>query len=350
MKSEIEKILLEYKPLIDKAIEKNIPRAFQGTPLERMAGKPHYAYDSQSITQAISVPIWDLLDRGGKRWRPALTLIVIEVLGKSPMKHLDFAVIPEVVHNGTLMADDIEDNSDFRRGKPCVHKIYGEDIAINAGNAMYFLPLKIIMRSALPDKTKNALYEAYAQEMINVSIGQGMDIYWHKGLKQNVSEKEYLQMCSYKTGCLARMAAKIGAILAGANPKQLKALDEFAEAIGIAFQIQDDILNLTASKEYGKEIGGDISEGKITLNAIYALKHSPRASRLREILKKHTKDPQLILEAIDIMRESGSIEYAKSFAKTLVRNSWEKADKLFKENKGKRKLKALADYLVERTY
>jgi len=347
---EIEKILLEYKPLIDRAIEKNIPRNFAGPKLNAIAGKPRYAYDEKSITQSIANPIWNLLDRGGKRLRPAFTLLVIEALGKNPRKFVDFAVIPEVIHNGTLMVDDIEDNSDERRGKPAVHKIYGEDIAINAGNAMYFLPLKIIMQSALPAKTKNALYDAYAQEMINVSLGQGMDIYWHKDLKQNVSEKEYLQMCAYKTGCLARMAVKIGAIVAGATQSQQKALSEFAEAAGIAFQIQDDILNLTASKEYGKEIGGDISEGKITLMVIYALKHSPQASRLRQILKMHTKDPRSILEAIDIIKESGTIDYAQAFARKMVQNAWSKADKVLKENQGKHNLKALADYLIERIY
>jgi geranylgeranyl pyrophosphate synthase len=262
-----------------------------------------------------------------------------------------------VVHN-TLMVDDIEDDSDFRRGKPCIHKIYGNDIAINAGNAMYFLPLKIIMQSSLPDKTKNALYEVYAQEMINVSLGQGMDIYWHKGLKQDVSEKEYLQMCAYKTGCLARMAAKIGAVIGGATPKQLNALDEFVETIGIAFQIQDDVLNLTAGEEgkkdlggeYGKEIGGDVSEGKITLMVIHALKNSPKKTRLKEILAMHTKNQALINEAIGIMAQSDSIKYAKQTAAKLVKNAWEKVEKILPENAGKAKLEAFADYLVERSY
>src|SRR3989344_2914946 len=357
MEKNIGKILSEYKPLIDKAIEKNIPRQFQGAPLERMAGKPRYAYDTRSITQSISTPIWDLLDRGGKRWRPGLTLIIIEALGKNPKKFLDFASISEVVHNGTLMVDDIEDNSDFRRRKPCIHKIYGNDLAINAGNAMYFLPLKIIMESSLSDKTKNALYEVYAQEMINVSLGQGMDIYWHKGLKHDISEKEYLQMCAYKTGCLARMAAKIGAVLGGATPKQLYALDEFVETIGIAFQIQDDILNLTAGEEgkkdlggeYGKEIGGDVSEGKITLMVIHSLKHSPRKTRLKEILSMHTKNQALINEAIGILNQAGSIEYARQAAAKLVKNAWAKVEKTLPNNSGKEKLRAFADYLVERS-
>ncbi|MEM4255584.1 MAG: polyprenyl synthetase family protein [Candidatus Norongarragalinales archaeon] len=348
--NEIEKILSEYKPLIDRAIEKNIPREFKGKALERIAGKPSYAYDEATLTKAVAKPIWDLLDRGGKRWRPALAMMVVEALGKNPKNFVEIAAISEIVHNGTLMVDDVEDDSDERRGKAAIHKIYGEDIAINAGNSMYFLPLKIIMQSRLPDKTKNALYEAYAQEMINVSLGQGMDIYWHRGLKQSVSEKEYLQMCAYKTGCLARMAVKTAAIVANANASQQKALSDFSEAIGVAFQIQDDALNLTASEEYGKEIGGDISEGKITLMVIYTLKHSPDAFRLQQILKSHTKDPRLVLKAIDIVKECGAIDYAQGFARKMVESAWAKADAVLKNNEGKRKLKALADYLVERSY
>src|SRR3989344_897186 len=252
----IKETVAKLKPSIDKAIEKNIPRKFSGAQLARIAGKPRYAYDETSITEALAKPIWDLLDRGGKRLRPALTLITIEALGKNPKKFLDFAAIPEIIHSGTLLTDDIQDDSINRRGKPCIHRIYGNDIAINACSAMYFLPFKIVMESALLDKKRNALYEAMSQELINVSIGQGMDIYWHKGLsKENVTEKEYLQMCAYKTGCLMRMSVKIGGILADATPKQLQALSEFAEAIGIAFQIQDDILNLTGGKEFKKDKG-----------------------------------------------------------------------------------------------
>lgn len=348
--TDVEKAVKKLKPSIDKSIEKIIPRKFSGKALEGIAGKPKFAYDELSLSSSIATPIWDLLDRGGKRLRPAFALFVIESLGGKPGKFVDFAAITEIVHNGTLLVDDIEDNSDERRGKPCVHKIYGEDIAINAGNTMYFIPLKVIMESALPDKTKSALYGAYAQEMINVSLGQGMDIYWHRGLKKSVSEQEYLQMCAYKTGCLMRMAAKMGAIVGGANAKQYNALSEFAEAIGVAFQIQDDVLNLTASEEYGKEIGGDISEGKITLIVIHALKHSPNALILQHTLSKHTKNPVLIQEAIEIMRKSGSIDYANRFAGKLVEKAWAKLNPLLKENEGKRKLKALAEYLVQRSH
>jgi geranylgeranyl diphosphate synthase type I len=103
-------------------------------------------------------------------------------LGKNPEDFVDFAIIPEVIHNGTLMVDDIEDSSEFRRGKPCTYKIYGLDIAINAGNAMYYLPLLPLIKNKekISKEKLCKIYEIYVQEMINLSLGQAMDISWHR--------------------------------------------------------------------------------------------------------------------------------------------------------------------------
>ena len=253
------------------------------------------------------------------------------------------------------MVDDIEDNSDNRRGKPCIHKIYGNDVAINAGNAMYFLPLLVLMRNRkkFSEKTLLDAYEICSQEMINISYGQGLDIAWHNAPESKVSEKQYLQMCAFKTGTLARMAAKFGALFAGAKEKEIEIAGEFAEAIGIAFQIQDDILNLAGNeKEYGKEIGGDISEGKRTLILIHALENASEIKRKRlvEILKKHTKKQVEIREAIKIIEETGSIDYARTYARKMVENAWKKFEGVLKDSEAKKKLKLFADYLIERSY
>ena len=138
---DIEALLEEKAPLINKAIEKYIPRVFSKNAVLFRISPPNYAYNLATLNSAVADPIWEFLDRGGKRWRPTLFLIVCEALGEDPEKFVDLAMIPEVIHNGTLMVDDIEDASEYRRGKPCTHRIYGLDIAINAGNAMYYLPL-----------------------------------------------------------------------------------------------------------------------------------------------------------------------------------------------------------------
>lgn len=350
MASEIERILAEKKPFIDNAIEEILPRAFDSKSIERTAGKPAFAYDVETISKAINEPVWNLLDRGGKRWRPALLLLTVEALGKDWKKALPFAALVELVHNGTLIVDDIEDDSSLRRGKPCLHKIYGTDIAVNAGNAIYFMPLAALFKNK--DYTAEVLdgvFRIYSQELINVSIGQAMDIYWHRGKKESISESEYLQMCAYKTGCLARMAAKIGAVLAGADEKTIEKLGRFAEAVGIAFQIQDDVLNLVGEK-FGsmKGVGEDVHEGKRTIMVLHALAHSSKAERLIEILNSHPSDEKTISEAIAIMQDTGSIDYAKKRAVEIVRDAWKDAEKTLPDTEGKKKLKALADYLIER--
>ncbi|MCK5233297.1 MAG: polyprenyl synthetase family protein [Candidatus Aenigmarchaeota archaeon] len=350
---DIEKTLLELKPKVDARIEKYIARSASKSYAEFVGGKASFSHDLGAIENAILKPIWNLLDRGGKRWRPALFLFVVEALGKNPDNYLDFAVIPEVVHNGTLMVDDIEDSAELRRGKPCTHKLFGEDVAINAGNAMYYLPLKALSEHKELDNVLLACaYRIYTEEMINLSIGQAMDIWWHKGNTEGLNEDKYLQMCAYKTGTLARMAARMAAVFAGGTKEQEMALGILAERIGVGFQIQDDVLDIALKdrKAFGKSFGNDIKEGKRTLMVVHAMQNAPKedANRLKEILGMHTSDKKLAEEAIAILEKAGSTEYAKKRANELVENAWNDAADVLPEGSGKEKLHALVEFLLER--
>jgi geranylgeranyl pyrophosphate synthase len=353
---DIEKFLEEKAPLIDKAIEKYIPRKFSKNSVLFQVNPPMYSYNLETMDKAIADPIWDILDRGGKRWRPALFLLICEALGKTEGYCLDFSIIPEVIHNGTLVIDDIEDSSELRRGKPCSYKIYGVDIAVNFGNAMYYLPLLALMEKNvnLPAEKLRDVYEVYVQEMINLSMGQAMDIAWHRGLANadNLGEEDYLQMCAYKTGTLARMAAKMAAVLAGGDKKLVEKLGRFAESIGVAFQMQDDVLDLTG-QEFAKKKGGvgqDITEGKRTLMVIYTLKKASSADkkRLIEILNMHTSDQKLRDEAIALMQKYHAIEHVKQTASKIVTESWSEVDRLRPTPIAKEKLKAFAEFLIKR--
>jgi geranylgeranyl pyrophosphate synthase len=353
---DVAKFLEEKAPLIDKAIEKYIPRKFSENSVLFKITPPRYSYNVKTLNKAVAEPIWDILDRGGKRWRPALFLLICEALGGNSADCLDFAIIPEVVHNGTLIIDDIEDSSELRRGKPCTYRIYGLDIAVNAGNAMYYLPLLPLMekKAKLPPEKLRDIYEVYVQEMINLSMGQAMDIAWHRGIANadDLSEEDYLQMCAYKTGTLARMAAKIAAILAGANRELVEKLGRLAESIGVAFQMQDDVLDLTG-KEFAAKKGGvgqDITEGKRTLMVIHTLKRASSADRKRliQILNMHTSDQALRDEAIAIMQKYGAIEHVKQTATRMVEESWSAAEKLLPTAEVKEKLKAFAEFLIKR--
>jgi geranylgeranyl diphosphate synthase type I len=354
---DVEKFLEEKAPLIDRAIEKYIPRKFSKEAILFKVNPPAFSYNLETLNKAIADPIWDMLDRGGKRWRPALFLLICEALDKKEDYCLDFSIIPEVIHNGTLVIDDIEDSSELRRGKPCSYKIYGNDIAINAGNAMYYLPLLPLMvqRNKLSPQIQRDVYEIYVQEMINLSMGQAMDIAWHKGIANAdaLGEQDYLQMCAYKTGTLARMAAKMAAVIAGADEKLVEKLGRLAESIGVAFQMQDDILDLTG-KEFAKKKGGvgqDISEGKRSLLVIYTLQKASDADkkRLIEILNMHTSDQNLREEAIVLMQKYGAIEYVKDTAERMVLESWGEVDRLLPTPQAKEKLKAFAEFLIKRT-
>lgn len=353
---DIEKILEEKKPIIDKTIEKYIPRKYDKNSLIFTLGLPSYEYNVDAATKAISEPIWDFLDRGGKRWRPVLFLLIAEALGVKQQKFLDMILIPELLHNGSIIIDDIEDSSEERRKKPALHLIFGEDIAINVGNTLYYLSLLPLLKNKdeFDQKTLLKLYELYSQEMIKIHFGQATDIAWHKGLANadNIKEGEYLEMCSNKTGCIARLAAKIAAIIAEKNYEEVERIGKFTETIGIAFQIQDDILNLTGEKfaERKGGLGEDITEGKRSLLVIYTLqKANPKdRKRLLDILKMHTTDQKIRNEAIEIIKKYGSIEYSREKARKMVKEAWEDIEKLLPDSDAKEKLKAFAYYLIER--
>jgi len=344
-------------PLIDNTIKKYIPRKFSKSDIIFDLNPPSYSHNIETLNKALADPVWDILDRGGKRWRAALFLLICETLGKDPMELLDFAIIPEVVHNGTLMIDDVEDSSELRREKPCTYKVFGIDIAINAGNAMYYLPLLplIVNREKISPETLRDIYEIYVQEMINLSMGQAMDIAWHKGLTStcDLTQEDYLQMCAYKTGTLARMAAKIAAVLAEANNDLVIKLGVFAENIGVAFQMQDDILDLTG-KEFAEKKGAfgmDITEGKRTLLVIQTLKVASiqEKNRLIEILDMHTSDQKLRDEAITIIKKNRSIEYVTEMAEKMVEDSWLSAEQYLPPSQAKEKLKAFTQFLIKRS-
>jgi len=309
-----------------------------------------------SLNKALSEPVWDLLDRGGKRWRPALFLLIVESLGKDPKEWADIAAITEVVHNGTLMIDDVEDGGELRRGKPCTHRVFGEDVAINAGNFMYYAPVKALMNKDMNNETRKRAYDVYLQEMINIAAGQGMDIWWHKGKNANVTEEQYLQMVAYKTGTLARMAARLAAVVSEATPEQEEKIGALAEALGVGFQIQDDILDIVSSGEerdkFGKSFGNDITEGKRTLMVIKILSTAkPEVrKRLLNILDAHTKDPKLIQEAIDIITESGAIDKARERGNEIVSNAWREAEPHLPDSHAKTTLKALIDFSITRKH
>jgi geranylgeranyl diphosphate synthase type I len=347
--------LEEWRPIVDETIESLLPRSITGTYLGDFFGEPTYAYDSTALQRALSDPIWDLLDRGGKRWRAVLFLVFVEAFGDDPESYLEYAVIPEILHNGTIIVDDVEDEATHRRGSPALHRTHGSDIALNAGNAMYFLPLKIITRNPgdLSSEIRLDAYEMLMYELNRTHLGQGMDIWWHNEKEIRVSEDEYLEMCACKTGCLSRIVARLAAIVTD-NRACEAAVADYAEDMAVAFQIADDVLDIEhALKEggdFGKGVGNDVREGKKTLMAIHAAENAPpeRAARLEEILWTEENTDEEIREAIEILESTGSVEYARNVATELSESAISHLDGLDLEPGPEAKLIAFAEFVVER--
>jgi len=358
-KKEMDKLMGRYLPSINATLEKWIPRQVTRENVNQICGIQRYDCDFEALNKATTEPIWELLDRGGKRWRSTLLLLVAEALSKKSEEVIDFVVLSEIIHNGSLIIDDIEDNSEYRRGKPCLHILKGLDVSINVGNLMYFLPLRVLKerRESLSESVLLKCYEVYSQEMLNVHLGQGLDIIWHSqtasGAGKEPTVGNYLQMCANKTGALARMSAKMSAIICGGTDEQVEAIGNFAESVGIAFQIQDDILNLDQRTLLATNKGGageDIHEGKRTIMVIHCFDTAPEedVKRLKEILAMKTNDFGLINEAIDILQRNKGIEFAQNKANELMKSAWNHVETLLPDTSAKMKLKALVDYLVQR--
>jgi geranylgeranyl pyrophosphate synthase len=351
----LEKFLKNFKNNTNKSIKKNIPRNIEYINFKRnKIFDQKYIADKKAIQENIIDMIYNLLDRGGKRWRPALLYLCYKVQGGKDEKLInDFLFIPEIIHSASLIHDDIEDNALIRRGEKCTHLIYGNDCAINTGSLMYFLPSKFILNNnSLTKSQKLKILELYLNELNTIHLGQACDIFWHNQKIYNITYEQYFKMCASKTGVLARFSAKLGCILSNnKNCAQNKILSDFAEKIGIAFQIQDDILDLKSNNEFNKKHGcQDISEGKKTIIIIHTLNNCnlDEKAKLIRILNTKTNTNQEIKYAKKIINKYKSIKFAENKAKEIIIESKNNIQKYISESKYKKLLLEFADYLINR--
>ena len=232
--------------------------------------------------------------RGGKRFRPALLLLCAEWFGASYEDALPSAVALELFHNFALIHDDIEDSSLFRRGKPTLHHLHGIPLAINAGDSLFGMVYEILMsnRERFGDQKALDIISLFNQIFRATFEGQAYDIGWVAN-NHFPTRAEYFEMIRRKTGVYSgKGPCQLGALIADVPPDILEKIGDFGEALGIGFQIKDDVLNLEEDagelKEYGKERGGDIREGKRTLITIHMLENLNQTDleKLRAILLK----------------------------------------------------------------
>jgi octaprenyl-diphosphate synthase len=272
--------------------------------------------------QFISAPARDLLSRGGKRWRPLFMLLCAEIYGDW---HLALPLTPlvEIAHNGSLIVDDIEDGAVQRRGEEAEHIKFGMDLALNAGNMMYFLPARVIDTAPFTDAQRLLLHRYYVEDMVRLHFGQGLDILWHRDHDNIPGEEQYREMCRLKTGGLSRLAARAAVIAVGGEEQTAEQLGRVAEEFGACFQIIDDVKNLGPGVA-GKQRGDDIIEGKKSLPIILFLEQHPeektRIRRLFEVAGAKDKEAAwgAVEELIDRITPSGCLETAEQRAQDLL--------------------------------
>lgn len=323
------------RALIDAEIARVIP---MDSPIQEL-------YDAQQR----------FIEEGGKRWRPIMCMLVHQALGGDVERVLPFAAGMELVHNFSLIHDDIEDGDRSRRGKPTVWVMHGIPKAINIGdnllNKAYECVANLEQRGFSAEMTLRSL-RMLCRSMILLSEGQAMEM----GLRDrwDVTEAEYMEMVWRKTGILVSTAAAGGAYLAGADESIVQKMMDYGKLIGPAFQIIDDVLNVAGEYgKYKKEIAGDIREGKKTLIVIHLLQRlsSRQRARVKSILAKPRRRTtrEDCRYVVDLMKRHGSIDYARKVAEKRLSDAKTKLLAL-PESIQRDHLEELTDFLVRRDF
>ncbi len=237
--------------------------------------------------ELLYAPIGYSLAGGGKRLRPMLLMLACGIFSDDTQRALPAAAAVEVFHNFTLLHDDIMDNAAMRRGKPSVFAKWGQNVAILSGDAMLICAYRLL--NAIAPQHLPQVLTTFNTMALEVCEGQQYDMDFEQ--KAKVSVVEYMHMIELKTSVLLAGSVVIGAMLGGASEEDCRKLRRFAVELGLAFQLQDDLLDSYGDERLGKAIGGDILEGKKTYLMITAMSHADEATR--EVLRNAHRDPTL---------------------------------------------------------
>ncbi|KUG19685.1 MAG: polyprenyl synthetase family protein [Methanomicrobiaceae archaeon] len=285
-----------------------------------------------------------LLTAGGKRLRPAVLLLSAEAVRKGSAADLMQAALAlELTHTFTLIHDDIMDGDTARRGVPTVHTIWGEPTAILAGDVLYAKAFEFLCTAYADDRAKVYAVKMLAKACADVCEGQNMDISFEK--RTDITELDYLEMVQKKTGALYAAAAAIGGILAGGNQVQITALYQFGLNSGVAFQVQDDLIDLVASAEQsGKDRASDIREGKQTLIAVKAREKGLDLSPYRRDMTDTEID-----SLIALLDDAGIIDEVRAFAVERAETA-KLALSVLSDSEEKQILLDIADFFISRGF
>jgi geranylgeranyl diphosphate synthase, type II len=304
-------------------------------------------------------PLADYPRRGGRMLRASLCLATARAFGAKLDQALGSAVAVELMHNAFLVHDDIEDESELRRGRPTLHELHGVPLAVNVGDALNLAALRALIdnRSRLGGALALRILEDAQRTAREAVEGQAIELGWRRDNAMHVSEADYLQMILKKTCWYTTIfPCRAGALIGSAGRVDPERFLRFGFFVGAAFQIQDDLLNLVGDRErYGKELLGDLLEGKRTLMLIHLLRHAsfPDRMHVASILERPRRDrteddAQWILAR---MTEHGSIEHARNIAHGLAGAARHEFSLLFDavpDSRDKRFVSGVVSWVLER--
>jgi octaprenyl-diphosphate synthase len=298
--------------------------------------------DSASGVSTITEIAEYLREGGGKRIRPSLLLLAAHMLGYSGPGAIRLGTVVEMVHTATLVHDDIIDGADLRRGRPSANTTWGNEKCVLAGDWLYMQAFKV----ALEENNLRVLdlLIGLTQQMVE---GELLQI---QKLGKAVSEAEYYDLIYRKTACLFAVSMRLGAVLAGADEAVETSLAAYGRAVGLAFQIVDDVLDLTATEEVlGKPVASDLREGKATLAVIHSIDHGTAADRqtIQRVLDDRNFEDVTREQIQEILVRNGSVEYAMAAADRYAKQS-RQALVSMPESEFKRALLWLPDFVVAR--
>jgi len=288
---------------------------------------------------------------GGKRLRPVMAMKVAQAVGGDPRDAVPFGCAVEIVHNFTLIHDDVMDNDEMRRGRPTMHKLYDVPTAIITGDALFAVAYKVLSTTKVDGERLRRLVASLSDAVFLVAEGQQMDLDFENS--SEVTTDAYMEMVEKKTAVLFGCAAEGGAIIGGGSESQIKDMYEYARLLGIGFQIWDDVLGLTANqKVLGKPVGSDIRNGKRTLIVVHAMEAlgpegKKRHAKVLEALGNEKATDEEVAAVIRLFMEIGSLDHVKRLALDYAENAKKSLSSL-PDSEEKGFLSALVDFSVGR--
>ena len=298
-------------------------------------------------------PLASYSNNAGKRHRPLICLLACKAVGGDESAALASAVAIEHFHTAALIHDDIADDSKLRRGMPCMHLQVGEGLAINAGDlALSLVTGTVLVDDSLSDSVKLRVLKELVDMTTRTIEGQALDVGWARNNRFDISVDDYLTMAEHKTAFYSGgVPLAVGAIVGGGTEEQIEALRAYGMSTGLAFQIQDDLLNLMGSEESTrKDFRGDITEGKRTMVAVHALENASESAReeLIDILSSKETDPVRLERAVQIMRDTGSIDYVTEYATKLAHEHRDEVLQVLPATSSRDLLVAMGEFFVNR--